>query len=125
MQTTEDVQIDLAAPRSLELLINGADEKEVPALLLKTLSQVDADGHKGKNRACRFLQTSQPVDTIKVAFDDDLKPNNSHPEDLEEYDNPWEDLNAARPAVLRKQIIDNNHGQGRHNTQRVDFQQKT
>lgn len=71
--------------------------------LLKTLPQVDAEGHKGKNLACRILWTSKSADNIKVAFDEDLKPKNPHPEDQEEYDNPWEDLYAARSVVLRKQ----------------------
>lgn len=112
---------DLTDLRNLELLIHRAKKKEVPELLLKTLSLVDAGRHKGKNLACRInytelyiacriIQRSQSADNTKVTFDDDLTRKNPHPEDAGEYDNPRDDLHAARPAVLRKRIIGYHHG---------------
>lgn len=68
---------------------------------------------RSKNLACRIIQRSKAADNVKVTFHDGLKPKNLDPEDPIEYDNPWDDLYAARPVVLRKQIIDYNHGQGR------------
>lgn len=61
----------------------------MPELILKTLSQVDADRHKGKPLAYRIIQRSKSADNIKGNFDNDFKPKNPYPEDPGEYDNPY------------------------------------
>ena len=115
IQTIEDLWIDLTVPRNLELPIERADKREVLPLLLKTLSQVDADRHEGKNSVHKIMQRSKSADSLRATFSDDgaIKPRNPHPEDLGDQEEPLRDVHPTRPVVLRKQVTDYCHRQQR------------
>lgn len=98
--------MDLKNPNNVNPLISSVPMQEIPAILLKSLSQVDEDRNKGKTLTRNVLSTSAENLNVRFKTDDEWKRRDSHPENPADYDNPWapEEVYQARPVLSRKQV---------------------
>lgn len=83
-KTIEDVKINRKNPRNVNPLLTKAEKKEILAILLRTICQIDEDRSRCKNLGKRVPASPKG----KEPTDPKIWPQDLHPENPADSDNP-------------------------------------